>query len=353
MTSLNANAHDADLNSIENEHRFPWKWSVTDYPEKTGHKVFSCFSCGGGSTMGYKLAGFDVIGNCEIDPRMASIYQKNHHPKYSFVMDIREFTKLPDEKIPEELYQLDILDGSPPCSVFSTIGSREKGWGKEKVFREGQAAQRLDDLFDYFIEVGKRLQPKVIIAENVKGLIMGNAKGYVNHIFKLLDQAGYESQLFLLDASRMGVPQSRERTFFICRRKDLHLDKIKLAFSEPIIRFGEIRQPKGIPATGKDAELIKKLKKEKYLTEVEGKKIYYRAVIRDNELLHTVTATSNIYRFATRDALCEKDYANACTFPQDYDFGKEDAKYICGMSVPQVMMAQIATKVKEQWFDKK
>ena len=44
-----------------------WKWSFNDYPEKNGLKVFSCFACGGGSTMGYKLAGCEVLGDCEID----------------------------------------------------------------------------------------------------------------------------------------------------------------------------------------------------------------------------------------------------------------------------------------------
>lgn len=45
-----------------------WKWTFKDYPkEKNGIKVFSCFACGGGSTMGYKLAGCDVVGCCEID----------------------------------------------------------------------------------------------------------------------------------------------------------------------------------------------------------------------------------------------------------------------------------------------
>ena len=48
----------------EKEKSDDWKWSFSDYPkEKNGLKVFSCFSCGGGSTMGYKLAGCDVIGN--------------------------------------------------------------------------------------------------------------------------------------------------------------------------------------------------------------------------------------------------------------------------------------------------
>ena len=76
--------------------------------------------------MGYKLAGFDVVGNCEIDPDMMKVYKQNNHPKHSFLMDIRDFLKLPDEKIPEELFHLDVLDGSPPCSVFSTAVDRQQ-----------------------------------------------------------------------------------------------------------------------------------------------------------------------------------------------------------------------------------
>ena len=52
-----------------------WKWSMAnDYPKKNGLKVLSCFACAGGSTMGYKLAGCDVIGCVEIDPKMNIVY---------------------------------------------------------------------------------------------------------------------------------------------------------------------------------------------------------------------------------------------------------------------------------------
>ena len=64
----------------------------------------------------------------------------------------------------------------------------------------------------------KKLKPKVVVAENVKGLIQGNARGYVKEIFKAFQNAGYSAQLFLLNASRMGVPQNRERTVFIANR---------------------------------------------------------------------------------------------------------------------------------------
>ena len=91
MKSSNTNARTAVSGSTE----FPWKWNLSDLEKrpKHGHTVFSCFSCGGGSSMGYKLAGFDVVGNCEIDPDMMKVYKQNNHPKHSFLMDIRDFLK--------------------------------------------------------------------------------------------------------------------------------------------------------------------------------------------------------------------------------------------------------------------
>lgn len=130
-------------------HKFKYKWFLSDSTfTKDKGKVFSCFACGGGSTMGYKMAGYDVIGDNEIDPRMNEVYIENNHPRLNYLMDIRDLVKLAKKKeLPDELYQLDILDGSPPCSTFSTAGQREKNWGKEKVFKEGQASQVLDTLF--------------------------------------------------------------------------------------------------------------------------------------------------------------------------------------------------------------
>ena len=59
--------------------------------------------------MGYKIAGYDVIGCNEIDPRMMKCYETNHHPQYSYLEDIRDLVKR--NNLPEELYHLDILDG--------------------------------------------------------------------------------------------------------------------------------------------------------------------------------------------------------------------------------------------------
>ena len=361
MTSLNASVHVAD-SSLTSEHRFPWKWSLADLDkiEKNGKTVFSCFSCGGGSSMGYKLAGYDVIGCCEIDPRVMAVYKANNHPKYPYLMDVREFVDIPNEKLPKELFRLDVLDGSPPCSVFSTAGSREKGWNTEKVFREGQAKQKLDDLFFWFIKIADKLQPKVVIAENVSGLIKGNAKGYVNEIFKAFGEAGYKVQLFLLNAAFMGVPQKRERTFFIARRKDLGFGKLEIKINESTIPFGEVRSEHGKPVDPKTAKAmyeylksmipsdksIKDIKKRLYGKESNFNDIIYR----DCDVAQTLVASGQSIRACDKCWLSDEDCRNLATFPQDYDFVDQIPKYITGMSVPPVMMAQVATAVYNQWI---
>lgn len=345
-------------------HRFPYKWTLKDANfTKDKGKVFSCFACGGGSTMGYKLAGFDVIGCNEIDPKMMEAYRVNHNPKYSFLEPIQTFKNRED--LPPELYELDILDGSPPCSSFSMAGSREKDWGKEKVFREGQAMQVLDTLFFDFIDLAKKLQPKVVIAENVKGLLLGNAKSYVIQIYKAFDEAGYEVQHFLLDASKMGVPQRRERVFFIALRKDLckgfmvqkdmftHKPNLKLKFKENKIPFGEVQN------TLHRLELSKADVKRFLSCNDDGRSVmkngntfgfFYKCM--KNRVCVTITSSS---RYSIEDApahLNDIEVCNIGSYPEDYNFTDNPVKYLVGMSVPPVMTAQIATEIHNQWLSK-
>lgn len=339
---------------------FPWRWKLEDLEgrPKNGRTVFSCFSCGGGSSMGYKLAGYEVLGCCEIDPDMMKIYRKNNHPAHSFLMDVRDFLKLPDDGIPEGLKHLDILDGSPPCSVFSMAGSREDGWNVEKTFREGQAKQRLDDLFFHFIGVTARLRPKVVIAENVKGLITGNAKGWVNRIVRAFDDAGYDVQIFLLNASRMGVPQKRERAFFIARRKDLRLPGLSMQFSSRPVTFGEVREPYGraLPEGNVSARLMKyRIPSDRCLADInervtKKKSGFTSPINHDDEPVQTITAGGYCFRMCDGLLMTDRDIIRCQTFPEDYDFMDQDVQYVCGMSVPPVMMARISEQVYLQWL---
>lgn len=308
--------------------------------------------------MGYKLAGYEVVGNCEIDPEMIKIYRQNNHPKHSFLMDVRDFLKLPDEEIPEDLRHLDVLDGSPPCSVFSLAGKREEGWNVEKTFREGQAKQRLDDLFLYFIEIAKRLQPKVVVAENVKGLITGSAKGWVNQIVGAFNDAGYDVQIFLFNSARMGVPQKRERVFFVAGRKDLHLPKLRMDFDGKPIPFGKVREPYGkpLPETTQAGKLMKyRIPSDRCLQDInlrvtKKKSGFTSPINHDDEPVQTITAGGYAFRMCDGLLMTDKDIISCQTFPQDYDFMDQNVQYVCGMSVPPVMMAKISEQVYLQWL---
>ena len=360
MTNSSANVQFADSGSTKSDHRFPWKWNLADLMDVPQNRktVFSCFSCGGGSSMGYKLAGYHMVGCCEIDPRMMEIYKANLHPDHNIVGDVRNLVSFFEQYPQDYLENLDVLDGSPPCSVFSMAGEREDGWNKEKVFREGQAKQKLDDLFFHFIAVAKHLQPKVVIAENVSGLIKGNAKGYVNEIFKAFQEAGYVPQLFLLNAAYMGVPQRRERTVFIARRKDLILPKLSLQFHEAPIYFGNVRTENGkrIDEKSQAYKLLQMRRPEdKNLGDInarwKGKGTgFTAAIVKDNEVSPTLCAGGGMIRDYDASYFSGDDCRNIQTFPQDYDFGKEAPEYVCGMSVPPVMMANIATEVYRQWL---
>lgn len=342
-----------------------WKWTMADdYPkEKNGLKVFSCFACGGGSTMGYKLAGCEVIGCCEIDPKMNEVYVKNHHPKFNYLMDIREFNKL--DNLPEELYNLDILDGSPPCTTFSMAGEREESWGKKKKFREGQAEQTLDDLFFVFIETVAKLKPKCVIMENVEGLIKGEAWSYVQRIYKELGEIGYQVKHWLLKGENMGVPQKRHRVFFIAVRNDIgfDFDDLDMSFNYEPIRYGEIKYGNGKALSENYKIVVERLKYgEKDLVSAWNrvynpgkpeKRMWFNAIVAyDDEVMQNVIAADHgqFIDYSAKSQVSKKTIANASTFPQDYDFCDQKSQYVLSMSVPPIMIKRIVTRLIESGF---
>jgi DNA (cytosine-5)-methyltransferase 1 len=359
----------------KNKHKYPYNWTIKDSTFlKSKFKVFSCFACGGGSSFGYKLAGGDVIGFNEIDPKMSECYVLNHKPKYAYVEPIQEFKNRTD--LPKELYNLDILDGSPPCSSFSMAGNREDDWGKEKKFREGQTEQVLDTLFFDFIDLAKKLQPKVVIAENVPGLLKGNAREYAKKILQSFDKAGYQVKEFVLNASRMGVPQARERVFFIGIREDLakklpqnestffnDYPLLDLVFFEDLIPFSNIRNNNLDDFTWTEHDQYVWSNKEygdkRYadtLLRIENRDSNFNAkYIYNDKPVPTIASSdgAKLTLFDTPRRMNTVELIHAQSFPLDYDFNTEVAsnkKYLLGMSVPPVMVAQIASRIYEQWL---
>lgn len=342
-----------------------FEWHLKNgYPsegiEHHGLKVFGTFICGGGSSMGYKLAGYNHIGGVELDEQVSRVYKKNHSPKYLYTEDIRLFNERKD--LPEELYNLDILDGSPPCSTFSMAGEREKAWGKKKRFKEGQAMQRLDDLVFIYIETISKLHPKIAILENVKGIIQGNARAYSKEIVKRVQKIGYDVQVFLLNSATMGIPQKRERVFFICRKRNLNFPKLQLTFSETPILFREIMDKNDLSENLTEYQRMlwnNRRKSDKSFGDIIDRQekrlsMFSNPIIHSDDVAPTLTSGAGVNAlFDLPRSLNKREMCLIGSYPLDYDFGDIKPEYLIGMSVPPVMAARISYEIYKQWFQAK
>lgn len=341
-------------------------WMLDDLKSipQNGIKVMSTFACGGGSSMGYKRAGCEIVAANDIDPEMAWHYKRNVKPPNYYLCPIRD---LLTKDLPAELFALDILDGSPPCSTFSMSGSREKAWGKDKHFREGQAKQVLSDLFFDYLDLVERLRPRVVIAENVKGMIMGNAKGYTKMVMARLSEIGYRPQLFLVNAADCGVPQRRERVFFVAIRDDIKTQPLKLALNHRWISSEEATrdvsnltesETHDTRPTASDLlwwPLTKAGESSGYSVaskQMTGKeKAFDTYKISAQKPSNTLMASDKIRHWDKCRKFSFREWKRLGSFPDDY-YAKNDkiGKYMIGMSVPPRMCEQVARAVCSQWL---
>lgn len=182
------------------------------------YTIISTFAGGGGSSIGYKLAGYNELLAIEYDKNACETLRLNFPDLIVLEKDI---TKIKVEEIYELLNikkgELDILDGSPPCQGFSTAGKRNINDARNY-------------LFESYCYLLKELQPKVFIMENVSGLIKGKMKGFFKEINRSLIDCGYNVKCKLMNAMYYNVPQSRERLFFLGIRNDI---KIEHSFPMP------------------------------------------------------------------------------------------------------------------------
>jgi DNA (cytosine-5)-methyltransferase 1 len=199
--------------------------------EWNGFTVASTFAGAGGSSTGYRMAGFRVGYANEFVPIAQESYRANCAP-YTFV-DGRDVKTVKGAEILERCSvaqgDLDVFDGSPPCQAFSTAGRREKGWGKNKSYEHG-AEQKNEQLFDEYIRLRDEMMPRTFVAENVSGLVKGTAKGFFIEIMRKL-RKGYRVEARLLDAQWLGVPQARQRIIIVGVREDLEIDPV---FPKPL-----------------------------------------------------------------------------------------------------------------------
>jgi DNA (cytosine-5)-methyltransferase 1 len=192
--------------------------------------VISTFAGGGGSSTGYRLAGGKILCVNEFVEEAQNTYRENYPKTPILPGDIKELNGQDFlDKANLKPGELDILDGSPPCSAFSVAGKlshskdgkHSDGWGQTKNYSDGKMVENIEDLFFEFLRVANDIKPKVIIAENVAGLTIGEAKTYLNKILNTFEDIGYDVSFEVLDSRYYGVSQTRTRVFFIGIREDV------------------------------------------------------------------------------------------------------------------------------------
>ena len=180
---------------------------------KNKYTVISIFAGAGGSSLGYKLAGFKVLLAIDIEENAIQTLKVN----FDFPVWQKDIKEVTAKEILNfcniKKGELDILDGSPPCQGFSTAGKR-------------QINDSRNNLFQHFIKMINDLQPKVFIMENVKGMMQGKMKGLFNNILIELRKTNYNVKCKLMNAKYYNVPQSRQRLIWIGVRKDLNINPV-------------------------------------------------------------------------------------------------------------------------------
>lgn len=318
--------------------------------------VISTFAGCGGSSLGYKKAGYKELLAIDFDKNAVETFKLNFPEVPVWERDI---TKVSADEILKfckiKKGELDILDGSPPCQGFSTAGKRNVNDSR-------------NILFEQFVRLINDLQPKVFIMENVSGMVKGKMKGMFIEIINQLKSLNYNVKCKLLNAKFYEVPQSRERLFFIGVRKDLNIEPSFPIPSQKImtvkeaiknIKLSEIKLPKGeIEINYNNIEVGSDL--ASYYESKGLKRKYFNVKkINLNKPLNTITklfseGMSGLLHPKEKRFLCINELKACSSFPEDFIFTgsfKEQWARI-GNAVMPNQMYYVAKHIKETIFNK-
>jgi len=168
-------------------------------------KIFTFFAGFGGDKFALQKAGIDYeeVGFSEVDKFAIQCHEQNHKGK-----NYGDITKINPEEIPD----FDLFTESFPCQSFSIAG---KGLGELDI---------RGTLFNEIIRIAEVKQPKYMLLENVKGLISKKHKATFDKILSELKRIGYKVDYKVLNSKDFGIPQNRERVWFVCQRVDIAKD---------------------------------------------------------------------------------------------------------------------------------
>ncbi len=177
-------------------------------------KGIALFAGCGGYSQGLKSAGYNVVGFAEIAESARNIYLANFPDTELLGTDVSKISNDEVENWKHKFGEIDILFGGPPCQGFSLAGKRN-------------IEDPRNILFLHFARIAAHLKPKVVLLENVRLLTSMKASDgsmVKDNIVKAFKEAGYKVKYKELNSQSFGVPQSRERVFFLGVRDDIKVD---------------------------------------------------------------------------------------------------------------------------------
>lgn len=175
-------------------------------------RVLDTFAGAGGFSLGFHLAGFEVVGAIESDKWASETFAFNHPEAVTLQKMIQEVS---DKELKRKFADCmpDVVVGGPPCQGFS-IANRNGGDPKDPR----------NSLFKEFLRVGSVLQPKVMVMENVPNLSAArtsSGESVLELIKSSLEELGYHAYASILQATSFGIPQIRQRLFVIGSKQPL------------------------------------------------------------------------------------------------------------------------------------
>jgi len=158
------------------------------------------FAGAGGLSIGAAMAGVRVEMAVECDPHAVATYRRNHTDTEVVAKDIAQVKSVSAGSVRDTR----ILFGGPPCQGFSCSNRRTRNSENEKNW-----------LFREFARLASSWKPDWILLENVKGLVETEGGIFLEAVLLKLEELGYTTSWWVLDASEFGVPQRRNRLFII------------------------------------------------------------------------------------------------------------------------------------------
>jgi len=290
--------------------------------------VLDLFAGCGGLSLGFEAAGYETIG-FEMDIPASDTYNKNLQGRcHAIKLDIGS-----------EYPKAEIIIGGPPCQPFS-VGGNQKG------------IEDARDGFPIFIDAVKKLQPKVFMFENVRGLLYSN-KWYFELVLKELRKLGYVISYRLLNAVSFGVPQNRERLFVVGHRSKFQFPKPGVKKSTVGEAIGDLMYECSPESKFLNASMDQYVAKyEKASACINPRDLYPDRPARTLTCRNLAGATGDMQRVRLKDGRRRRitihEAARLQSFPDWFEFaGNETSKFNqIGNAVPPLLAWHLACAIK-------